>query len=300
MQIHARTGHKTRLRISHSRKTCVPAVTIHTAPARKIFWSAVRIQSVIPAIPAWKVNFRKRVSTNLSRAGNVPPVTWGHGADNDLFLKAKGENLCATCHEKTLLQEESASVHMPYEDGECMTCHNPHASDNKGVTSEPQKLLCLSCHDDFEEQMRSAPSQHFPVTDGQCSECHSPHQSKLKSLLLAKSPDLCLVCHQDLKTKMAEENSHSPAERNCQRCHQPHSGSLNKLLTLPLQALCGECHEPETESFQQAHVSIAAEVMNCMSCHDPHASKDPKYFKPTMHAPFAARTCDACHIVEKE
>ena len=165
---------------------------------------------------------------------------------------------------------------------------------------EPQKDLCLGCHDDFEEQMQAGSSQHQPVVDGQCTKCHSPHQSKLNSLLLAKSPDLCVACHVDLKTKMTEEISHSPAERNCQRCHQPHSGSIDKLLTMPLQTLCSECHEPDAESFKKAHISIAASAMDCMSCHDPHSSKDPKYFKPTMHAPFAARSCDECHIVGKE
>ncbi|MDH3568520.1 MAG: hypothetical protein OEM61_14360, partial [Desulfobacteraceae bacterium] len=193
-----------------------------------------------------------------------------------------------------------ATVHMPYEDGDCLTCHNPHASDNPGVTTEAQKQLCMSCHSDFEAQMQGMASQHLPVAAGQCSGCHNPHQSKLSSLLLAESPDLCLVCHEELKTRMDEGNSHSPAERDCQRCHLPHAASIDNLLTLPLQALCGECHEADDESFQKAHLSIAAEVMNCINCHDPHASKDPKYFKPTMHAPFAARSCDACHIVGKE
>ena len=148
--------------------------------------------------------------------------------------------------------------------------------------------------------MLTATAKHAPVAEGQCSACHNPHQSKLGSLLLAQSPDLCMACHTELKQKMAEQKSHSPAERDCQRCHQPHSGSLDKLLMLPLQSLCAECHDSTAESFKTAHLSIAAEVMNCVSCHDPHASKDPKYFKPTMHAPFASRGCDACHIVEKQ
>ncbi len=181
-----------------------------------------------------------------------------------------------------------------------MTCHDPHASNNVGMTSEPQKLLCLSCHSDMEDQMLAASSRHQPVQEGECSKCHNPHQSKLNALLLAQNPDLCLACHSDLKTRMAEGNSHSPAERNCQRCHQPHSASIDPLLVMPMQALCGECHEADSTDFQKAHISIAAQDMDCMSCHDSHASKDPKYFKPTMHAPFASRSCDACHIVENE
>jgi hypothetical protein len=39
--------------------------------------------------------------------------------------------------------------------------------------------------------------------------------------------------------------------------------------------------------------------MDCRKCHDPHASKDLKFFKPYMHAPFAGRSCEDCHIVTK-
>jgi hypothetical protein len=40
-------------------------------------------------------------------------------------------------------------------------------------------------------------------------------------------------------------------------------------------------------------------VMNCRNCHDPHASKDPKFFKSVVHAPFAGRSCEECHIITK-
>jgi hypothetical protein len=39
-------------------------------------------------------------------------------------------------------------------------------------------------------------------------------------------------------------------------------------------------------------------TMNCVICHNPHASKDAKFFRANQHAPFAARTCDACHLVD--
>jgi hypothetical protein len=37
--------------------------------------------------------------------------------------------------------------------------------------------------------------------------------------------------------------------------------------------------------------------MNCVSCHEPHASKDPKLFKPQVHAPFESGACEECHVV---
>ena len=68
----------------------------------------------------------------------------------------------------------------------------------------------------------------------------------------------------------------------------------------PIPALCGDCHDLNDSSFAKAHINIKAAVMDCKSCHDPHASKDPKLFKENVHPPFAARSCDDCHIGEKK
>jgi Zn-finger protein len=46
-------------------------------------------------------------------------------------------------------------------------------------------------------------------------------------------------------------------------------------------------------------INIDAAVIDCRNCHNPHASKDPQYFKDEVHSPFAGRSCDDCHIVEK-
>jgi CO dehydrogenase/acetyl-CoA synthase gamma subunit (corrinoid Fe-S protein) len=64
----------------------------------------------------------------------------------------------------------------------------------------------------------------------------------------------------------------------------------------PLQTLCGECHDLKGADFAKAHIDIKASLMDCRDCHDPHASKDPKLFKEVIHPPFAARSCEDCHI----
>jgi predicted CXXCH cytochrome family protein len=118
----------------------------------------------------------------------------------------------------------------------------------------------------------------------------------LKGLLLARSPELCLTCHKDLKTKLEKEKPHSPATRGCERCHVPHFSKQESLLAQAIQPTCLECHSPTRGNFGKAHLNIDANVMDCKSCHDPHASKDPKFFKADVHAPFAARSCEECHI----
>jgi len=100
-----------------------------------------------------------------------------------------------------------------------------------------------------------------------------------------------------LKTRMEKEKAHQPAARDCERCHKPHFSAEASLLNQKIQPLCGECHDYKKTSYTKAHLSIDPSVMDCRNCHEPHASKDPKFFKANMHAPFAGRTCEECHIV---
>jgi predicted CXXCH cytochrome family protein len=102
-----------------------------------------------------------------------------------------------------------------------------------------------------------------------------------------------------LKEKMQKEKAHAPAARDCQRCHAPHASGQGTLLTQPVGSLCVECHDGKGASFARAHIGIPFTAMDCRNCHDPHASKDPKFFKEKLHAPFAGRACEECHIVEK-
>jgi predicted CXXCH cytochrome family protein len=159
-----------------------------------------------------------------------------------------------------------------------------------------QDALCLECHDGLQKTLKLGKSRHSPVDSGECTKCHNPHQSKLVKLLLAESPELCFTCHKTIKMRQEKEKSHRPAQRDCGKCHGPHASSNRFLLDQPLQALCGECHDLKGAPFTKAHLGISPTAMSCTSCHDPHTSKDPKFFKENVHPPFAARSCDECHI----
>jgi predicted CXXCH cytochrome family protein len=163
-----------------------------------------------------------------------------------------------------------------------------------------QGELCFSCHEELQDNLADARSKHAPVMTGECTKCHNPHKAALTGLMLAQSPDICTSCHQQLKKKMDDERVHSPAARDCLRCHKPHFSSEESIMTLPLEKLCGDCHDAEKDSFKKSHLGIAAAVMDCNNCHNPHASKDAKFFKQKLHAPFASRSCEPCHVVEKQ
>ena len=98
---------------------------------------------------------------------------------------------------------------------------------------------------------------------------------------------------------MDKQKPHNPAQQDCLNCHKPHYAASTALLAAKVATSCEQCHDSTKPAFAKAHIGIQASVMNCMSCHDPHASKDPKFFKTSIHAPFASRACEECHIVPK-
>jgi predicted CXXCH cytochrome family protein len=189
---------------------------------------------------------------------------------------------------------------MPFAGGMCLTCHDAHGSNIAGMIVDKQTTVCISCHGDMGKQMMAGAVKHAPVTAGDCTKCHSPHKSKISKLLLVESPDMCFACHKAIKEKVEKEKAHQPARRDCLRCHKPHVSGLPSLMAQPMDKMCGECHDLKGASFSRAHIGIDPAAMNCMHCHSPHASKDPKLFKDIIHPPFAARSCDECHVVEKQ
>ena len=107
----------------------------------------------------------------------------------------------------------------------------------------------------------------------------------------------CLSCHGP--GSVVPRGPNHPLGMDCLRCHGPHASDQKSLMTKPLQALCTECHDLKAPSFAKAHFNIAPAGVDCRSCHNPHASKDPKFFQEKVHAPFAARSCEKCHVAEK-
>lgn len=95
---------------------------------------------------------------------------------------------------------------------------------------------------------------------------------------------------------MAGARTHSPAARDCLRCHQPHASGESRLLAKPVGALCSECHNLQAPAFGDAHLQIDPARMRCERCHDAHASKVEHLFKSNLHAPFAMKSCQDCHL----
>jgi predicted CXXCH cytochrome family protein len=128
-----------------------------------------------------------------------------------LSLIAVVPDLCFMCHDKTKFLK--SQVHSPVAGGDCLACHNPHASDIQQLLTQPLPFLCQNCHpdktngkhilggyglgDDHPIQGRIDPSRKGKELG--CVSCHNPHSSGKKNLFVndeANRPaNLCLICH---------------------------------------------------------------------------------------------------------
>ena len=205
-------------------------------------------------------------------------------------LVARGEKLCAPCHETP---GAGLVVHQPFKAGECLSCHQPHGADNefllKGTGSSGG--LCLGCHD---SSAFTRLHVHAPVATGGCSSCHDPHRSAEKGLLKGPVNSLCFNCHIDIKELISSSKIiHPPIKvAGCISCHDPHSSANLNLGVRKMPELCFECHktiESQIAKVKQLHKPLTQE-RGCGACHSPHASNIRKLLSADEKA-----LCLGCH-----
>ncbi len=150
-----------------------------------------------------------------------------HGSQHAALLVAEQPQVCYDCHSKTKktndefkTKKESIqsklsnkkNVHSPAADGECGSCHNPHASDTYSQLSLPfpeknyadgrveSFALCFECHDsDLLEKPASTSATNFRNGEQNlhylhinkekgrsCKTCHDLHASDNQFLIANK------------------------------------------------------------------------------------------------------------------
>jgi len=235
------------------------------------------------------------------------PHPGGEGAQ--FRLTQDPPELCADCHD---LGGPETSIHPPFEEGSCLSCHDPHATEAPRLLRAAQRELCGECHGDLADTA----FPHGPVSAGECTACHEPHRSAQSALVRAPLEELCGGCHTAIAGELHESDVHPALEAGCTTCHQPHGAARPKLLAEPQQELCAACHDDVTEKASGAAVRHppATEQDGCTTCHQPHAAgrarllREPQkelclgchdgIVRPsmkTLHAPVAEGECTACH-----
>ncbi len=205
-------------------------------------------------------------------------------ADHDGLSEAEAAT-CFECHEELGTVNKGETIHPPFEEGECLSCHEL-AADNTFKTVETGAELCAMCHD----AKGTMAAVHEPVAAGECLSCHNPHHTPNASLLIESTiAELCFTCHDP---DMANtEHVHGPVGAgDCTSCHDPHESNVEKMLVKEGNALCFMCHD-EMNNYLDSKTNVhgALEDAGCIGCHSPHGSAHE--FQLLQAVPTLCTTC---------
>lgn len=247
-----------------------------------------------------------------------------HGADFPALAPASESRLCMSCHSAT---ETFKARHRnyPVQIASCNQCHDPHASERRGLFRETvhepfasgtcstchatadandpfrviqqQSDLCGSCHPDQIEEVRQAPFPHAAGGGSGCTGCHNAHAGSGDAMLHAEQVEVCLSCHDPGGAKSGQPGryvSHGP-DLSCGICHTAHGGDRPLLLSNDSIELCGECHAHQHQVThpmgEGAPDPRTGQPMDCLSCHGIHDAPAKKY----LHSGGERELCIACH-----
>jgi len=245
--------------------------TILAGPSRT--WQ--RVRTLIEWLPLqWLLSSYDSVTgvTASDAGGEVKSVKSEQVKGGDSNLVAPADELCWICHGNLGVKLQEAYPHNPFEQGYCVTCHNPHASDNRALLQVNERDLCVTCHPVAEEMARD--QLHPPFEGRYCTNCHDPHASQWRGILVNNQRDLCFTCHPSVAPLSLKAVQHNPFEYdNCSGCHEPHGSNFTPLLISEQPSLCYECHgEIQTDFLKPSHHPVDTIDLDCSGCHNPHAT----------------------------
>lgn len=218
----------------------------------------------------------------------------GNNAYASSDLKTSVPALCYQCHIKLKKGLSDKYVHFPFKQGMCISCHNSHVSDTKGLLKDKVDAVCLGCHKGIRNLIRKS-SLHGALKEGVCTDCHTPHSGKNKYLLVSKEKKLCWNCHGNLKGQLDKPEIHAVfKEGKCSSCHDAHASSEEDQLLAAPAKLCQSCHAPRCKAGGVS-ITYVTKAMNCTECHSGHASDAKGLLGPYGHKAFLKKDCKQCH-----
>lgn len=210
-------------------------------------------------------------------------------------LKTSVPDLCYQCHVKLKEGLSDKYVHFPFKQGMCISCHNSHVSDTKGLLKDKVDAVCLGCHKGIRNLIRKS-SLHGALKEGVCTDCHTPHSGKNKYLLVSKEKKLCWNCHGNLKGQLDKPEIHAVfKEGKCSSCHDAHASSEEDQLLAAPAKLCKSCHNVLGCKAGGVSITYVTKRMNCTECHSGHASDAKGLLGPYGHTAFLKKDCEQCH-----
>ncbi|NTU70769.1 MAG: hypothetical protein HGB10_02970 [Coriobacteriia bacterium] len=229
-----------------------------------------------------------RVDSTTTEGGVVSKSTRNlEGQPSSLVMPP--EKICYMCHGDMGILLDDTYTHVPFMQGRCTECHDPHASDYRALLTQAPNKICFTCHPIGQEINRM--QAHPPAKQGWCTDCHNPHASNFKGILVSKQRDLCFSCHPSVASMSDLPTQHQPFYNdNCTGCHEPHGSDSSPLLVKPQPNLCYTCHPQVEGDFGKASHHPIGLDLTCGTCHNPHAAQYPKLLAGSGNA-----VCLECH-----
>lgn len=232
---------------------------------------------------------------------------------SDGRLQRPAPQLCKGCHQGE--QFAGRIVHAPVKDGDCLACHDPHASREPWLLKEPysasrrigslgEVALCLGCHDrdalvgdrpggtlfraggaNYHALHVSGPARGPAGRGGglSCRNCHHAHSSEGPRLVRRELDCGGVPC-------LVMDYRRSSTGGAClSGCHGPQSYAFLGAPEPPRPEPPGPAR-PELPRQSELERSINK---RCVGCHQQDIRR---FAKASIHAPVRAGACTFCHI----
>jgi len=228
--------------------------------------------------------------------------------------------ISAGCH--TVELTGMHQKHVPYLEGNCLSCHEGHDSSSPKLLEGDIQQKCLACHTGLEMDASGTSLMHPPPPDGvastSCVDCHDPHESRLRNRLRNEDDFLsCSECHREFLEEagaMPHRHDFFNPSTDCGTCHYAHQGSSDRHLRENVSESCLTCHDMSIQVDGRKLENLAhslrdskmihgdGQPMACPTCHTPHGSKQPSLLvddypagKYTGYAAENYALCWRCH-----
>jgi predicted CXXCH cytochrome family protein len=156
-----------------------------------------------------------------------------------ITLVATGGELCAMCHEA----KKDPVLHVPYREGQCLICHEPHTSNFPRQLRAETNLLCLSCHGVNQPDVKvDQEIKTVSLLGGRTLTLDDYRQAVKIGLDRSGTKGHPIVGH----PISGQDPRNKDAPLNCLSCHVPHSSALANLMPADVKndfELCTQCHQ---------------------------------------------------------
>jgi len=173
--------------------------------------------------------------------------------------------------ESALSPGELAAPHAKVE-GDCQKCH-------VRFDRNAQDRLCMDCHKDVAQDMRSKARFHGRLPAQACRACHSEHKGRAFRLV-----QLDTATFDHAKTEFALRGGHAKPE--CSACHVPGKGY--RLASRE----CAACHRKDD-------VHKGSLGARCADCHTENRWKEARFDHAKTRFPLTGKhesaKCEGCH-----